>query len=55
MDNGLIFPYPRRNAHAEPSDANRPNTRGLVLSRIGAGTSAGSGLVVGKRWGDAGR
>ena len=23
MDNGLIFPYPRRNAHAEPSDANR--------------------------------
>ena len=27
MDNGLIFPYPRRNAHAEPSDANRPNTR----------------------------
>lgn len=24
MDNGLIFPYPRRNAHAEPSDADPP-------------------------------
>jgi hypothetical protein len=23
MDNGLIFPYPRKNAHAGPSDANR--------------------------------
>lgn len=26
-----------------------------ALSRVVAGTSAGSGLVVGKRWGDAGR
>ena len=25
MDNGLIFPYPRRSAHAEPGDANRPD------------------------------
>ena len=40
MDNGLIFPYPRRNAHAEPSDANRPNAasdpfgvRARVLAR----------------------
>lgn len=54
MDNGLIFPYPRRNAHAEPSDANRPNT-GRDPFEVAAGTSAGSGLVVGKRWGDAGR
>ena len=26
MDNGLIFPYPRRSAHDEPGDANRPNS-----------------------------
>jgi hypothetical protein len=23
MDNGLIFPYPRRSAHIEPGDAKR--------------------------------
>jgi hypothetical protein len=23
MDNGLIFPYPRRSAHTEPSNAKR--------------------------------
>ena len=23
MDNGLIFPYPQKSAHAEPSDAKR--------------------------------
>jgi hypothetical protein len=23
MDNGLIFPYPQRSAHTEPSDAKR--------------------------------
>jgi hypothetical protein len=25
MDNGLIFPYPRKSAHDEAGDANRPN------------------------------
>ena len=24
MDNGLIFPYRRKSAHAEPGDAKRP-------------------------------
>ncbi len=24
MDNGLIFPYPRRSAHAGPSETNHP-------------------------------
>ena len=24
MDNGLIFPYPRRSAHDEPCHANHP-------------------------------
>ena len=23
MDNGLIFPYPQKSAHVEPSDAKR--------------------------------
>lgn len=32
MDNGLIFPYPRRNAHAEPSDANRLKLRDVSPS-----------------------
>ena len=52
MDNGLIFPYPRRNAHAEPSDANHPNYRRPLWVEVGR---LGPGLVVGKRWGDAGR
>ena len=25
MDNGLIFPYPRRTAHTEPGDAKHPS------------------------------
>ena len=34
MDNGLIFPYPRRSAQDEPSGANYPNlpaTFGLMV------------------------
>jgi hypothetical protein len=52
MDNGLIFPYPRRNAHAEPADANHPNQASSSERVLG---SVGPGVVVGKRWGDAGR
>lgn len=38
MDNGLIFPYPRKNAHAERGNAKRPNLR-----------CGPSGLCVGER------
>jgi hypothetical protein len=37
MDDGLIFPYPRRSAHDEPSGANRPSLVGLFGGWSGAG------------------
>lgn len=37
MDNGLIFPYPRRSAHAEPSDANHPTPVSSLVERAGRG------------------
>ena len=51
MDNGLIFPYPLIRAHAEPGDAKRLKPASLRASWWIARTE----LVVGKRWGDAGR
>jgi hypothetical protein len=52
MDNGLIFPYPRRNAHDDPGHANHPNPpRTSVRGRA----RVGPGPVVVERWGDAGR
>ena len=52
MDNGLIFPYPRRNAHDEPCCANHFTlfeAFGLMMVWVG------TWRVVVKRWGDAGR
>jgi hypothetical protein len=48
MDNGLIFPYPRRNDHDEPCCANHPN-RGEVFGPIVGehGTLAGSSQAMG--------
>ena len=50
MDNGLIFPYPRRSAHDEPRCANHLLTVDLRASVGWLGTWR----VVVKRWGDAG-
>ena len=49
MDNGLIFPYPRKSAHGEPGCANHPNP---VLDPFGVkcgerGTPAGSSQAMG--------
>ena len=52
MDNGLIFPYPRKSAHDEPRCANHPNWLEAFGLRLG---SVGTWWVVVKRWGDAGR
>jgi hypothetical protein len=35
MDDGLIFPYPRRSAHDEPSGANHPSRAVLFGARSG--------------------
>ena len=51
MDNGLIFPYPCGRAHAEPGDANHCCDVGTCVDVVVLGTD----LVVGERWGDAGR
>ena len=50
MDNGLIFPYPRRSDHDEPRCANHLLTADLRASLMWLG----SRRVVVKRWGDAG-
>jgi hypothetical protein len=50
MDNGLIFPYPCGRVPDEAGDTNRPIVVWLRLCHV----SAGSELVVVKRWGDAG-
>ena len=49
MDNGLIFPYRRKIAHAEPSDAKRheagdPSGKELEAER---GTRTGSSQAMG--------
>jgi hypothetical protein len=54
MDNGLIFPYRCECVPAEPSDANHP-PGGVLPSGGLRRVRVGPGLVVGKRWGDAGR
>ena len=51
MDNGLIFPYPRRSVPDEPRCAN------LLTARAPSGVMVGwlgTWWVVVKRWGDAG-
>jgi hypothetical protein len=50
MDNGLIFPYPRRSDPDEPRRANRDLRASLRADPAVAGTWR----VVVKRWGDAG-
>jgi hypothetical protein len=56
MDNGLIFPYRQSSAHAEPGDANRlKHALGDPFGVIRCVWNTGPELVVGKRWGDAGR
>ena len=54
MDNGLIFPYP---LDASMLNLGMLTTRTCVLetSVEGMWASVGPELVVGKRWGDAGR
>ena len=52
MDNGLIFPYPRRSAPDGAGDADRPSHGGTSVLLVG---SAGPDPVVVKRWGDTGR
>ena len=37
MDNGLIFPYPRKSAHAESSDTNHPKPCEPLVGERGAG------------------
>jgi hypothetical protein len=52
MDNGLIFPYPRRSAPDQARCANQP----LGGAVFGPGRRrVGPWRVVVKRWGDAGR
>ena len=51
MDNGLIFPYPRRSDPDEPRCAN--HLRGRDPFGV-SGVWLGTWRVVVKRWGDAG-
>ena len=53
MDNGLIFPYPCIRAHAESTVL----TIQILMDhlRVTGWGCMGPWLVVGKRWGDAGR
>jgi hypothetical protein len=50
MDNGLIFPYPRRSVPDEPCCANHLHQADLRASVVWLGPRQ----VVVKRWGDAG-
>jgi hypothetical protein len=50
MDNGLIFPYPRRSAHDQTVCA---NPRSFWILRV-KGMDRGSWVGVVKRWGDVG-
>jgi hypothetical protein len=47
MDNGLIFPYPLKCAHAEPSDAKRPMPAILRDDPAAEATQTGSRQAVG--------
>lgn len=47
MDNGLIFPYPRRNAHDEPICANCPLIGILRVNWLVRGNLGGSSQAMG--------
>lgn len=56
MDNGLIFPYPCVCARTESAVLTTQMVVDQSLSGVRRFTCCvGSSLVVGKRWGDAGR
>ena len=55
MDNGLIFPYPCVGAHDESVLLTAQKVVNQSLRGAGITGCAGPGLVVVKRWGDAGR
>jgi hypothetical protein len=48
MDNGLIFPYPRKSAHVEPSDAKRPTlSRSFGVEMVERAARASSSQAMG--------
>jgi hypothetical protein len=56
MDNGLIFPYPCVAVHTEAPVLTAQNLTDSAPSGVrGVRGCVGSSVVVGKRWGDAGR
>ena len=55
MDNGLIFPYPCVRARDESILLTTQNLTDRILREKTVGGCVGSGWVVVKRWGDAGR
>ena len=47
MDNGLIFPYPQKSAHAEPGNAKRLKLQALRGETVEHVTLAGSTQAMG--------
>ena len=55
MDNGLIFPYPCVSVPDESILLTTQKVAHRILRVMGVAGCVGPGLVVVKRWGDAGR